>query len=74
MEATIKFTLPDEQIEFECAANGSKAVAALHDIDTWLSAQRKHEGQTQVEIDRLRGIIRETLDDYGLSFDMIMFS
>ena len=74
MKATIEFQLPDEQVEFECAANGSKAVAVLHDIDTYLAAQQKYEGQQEVKIDRLRGIIRETLEDYGLHFDMIMFS
>jgi hypothetical protein len=74
MRAKIEFQLPDEQVEFECAANGNKVVAVLWDIDQYLRAQQKHEGQESVKIERLRGIIRETLEDHGLHFDMIMFS
>lgn len=74
MEATIKFTLPDEQLEFESAANGAKLAAILFDIDQYLRAQTKYEGKSKIEIETLRRVIRETMEDHGIYFEMLMFS
>ncbi len=73
MKATIEFQLPDEQVEFETAANGSKAAAALHEFDMWLQAQQKHENKEKLRIETLRRILRETMEDNGIRFDMAMF-
>lgn len=74
MEATIKFTLPDEQVEFESAASGAKLAAILFDFDQYLRAQEKHQGRESISIEDLRRILRETMEDNGIYFEMLMFS
>jgi hypothetical protein len=39
---TIRYTLPDEQAEFDAARLGSEALAALWDIDQWCRNRIKH--------------------------------
>jgi hypothetical protein len=74
MEATIKFTLPDEQVEFECAASGWKLAGILFDLDNRLRNLRKYEGQETITIEDMRTLIRETMQDQGIYFEMLMFS
>ncbi len=69
MKATIEFQLPDEQVEFESAANGSKAIKSLYDFDMWLLAQKQHEGKESLTINHLHRILRETMEDNGFHFE-----
>ena len=39
---TIRYTLPDEQAEYDAARLGSEALAALWDIDQWCRDRIKH--------------------------------
>lgn len=73
MKATLEFSLPDEQVEYECAVNGSKASAALNDFDQWLRAQQKYEGKESIDVEVCRKVLRQTMQDNGLHFDMMMF-
>ena len=74
MEATIKFTLPDEQIQFESAAAGGTLAAILFDLDNRLRTLRKHEGQETMAVEDMRTLIREIMQDHGIYFEMLMFS
>jgi len=73
MRATLKFTLPDEQVEYEGAVNGSKMAAVILDIDNWLRAEQKHEGKESLDIELVRTVIRDTLANNDLNLDMMMF-
>ena len=39
---TIRYTLPDEQSEYDAARLGSEALSALWDIDQWCRSRIKH--------------------------------
>jgi hypothetical protein len=47
--ATLKFTLPDEETEFNAAIQGRKAKVALWDIDQKLRSLLKHGEPTEEE-------------------------
>jgi hypothetical protein len=57
MKATLSFNLPDEQGEFDAARLGSKALAALWDIDQRCRSLLKH-GDPSEETARLAEEIR----------------
>ena len=42
MKATLKFNLPDEQIEFNMAVQAPKMRYVLWEMDQWLRGQTKH--------------------------------
>ena len=60
MIAILKFTLPDEQAEFDAARLGSEALAALWDIDQHCRSLLKH-GTPTAEERRLAEQIREMI-------------
>ena len=55
--ATLRFTLPDEQGEFDAARLGSKALLVLWEIDQWCRSLLKH-GNPSEETARLAEEIR----------------
>ena len=57
MKATLTFTLPDEQGDFDAALAGRKALSALWEIDQRLRSLLKH-GQPTAEERRLAEEIR----------------
>jgi hypothetical protein len=42
MEAILKFELPDDQVEFNSAVNGSKWQLALWELDQYLRTNTKY--------------------------------
>ena len=46
MTATLQFSLPDEQEEFQCAVDGSEWKSAMDDMSNWLRAKLKYEELT----------------------------
>ena len=42
MEAILKYNLPDDQIDFDLAVNGSKWMGAMWELNNWLRSQIKH--------------------------------
>ena len=60
MIAILKFTLPDEQAEYDAARLGSEALAALWDIDQHCRSLCKH-GEPTAEERRLAEQIREMI-------------
>jgi len=57
MRATLAFTLPDEQAEFDAARLGRRALATLWEIDQGLRSLVKH-GEPSDETRRLAEEIR----------------
>lgn len=61
MKATLTYTLPDEQGDFDAARLGSKALLALWEIDQRCRSLIKHGSPTPEE-QRLAEEIREMID------------
>lgn len=74
MKATLKFNLPDEQIEFNMAVQAPKMRYVLWEMDQWLRGQTKHAPDS-MSVDTYDAFIlcRETLRDLmqneSISFD-----
>jgi hypothetical protein len=73
MKAILEFNLPDDQMEFEDAANGQKWSLAMWELDSWLRSQTKHppEGMsddTWKALDDTREKLYEILNENGLKF------
>lgn len=73
MEATITFTLPDEQQEFEQASRGGALAGILFDIDQELRSMEKYQNKVQISTGQMREMIREKLEEHGLNFENIIF-
>jgi hypothetical protein len=73
MKATIEFTLPDEQAEFEASANGQKVISIITDLDHALRNMQKYDGKETIEIEKVRNMIREGLEDVGMTFNALYF-
>jgi hypothetical protein len=61
MKATLSFTLPDEQAEFDAARLGRQALSCLWDIDQRCRSLLKH-GEPAAEEARLANEIRAMID------------
>jgi hypothetical protein len=61
MICTLRFTLPDEQAEFDAARLGGKALSTLWEIDQHCRALCKH-GEPTPEERRLAEEIRRMID------------
>lgn len=62
MRATLTYTLPDEQAEFDAAINGRKAFLALWEIDQRCRGLLKHgepSGETRQLAEEIRQLIRD---------------
>jgi glutamate-1-semialdehyde aminotransferase len=57
MKATLQFTLPDEQGDFDAAVAGREALSALWEIDQHLRSLLKHGQPTEREA-KLAELIR----------------
>ena len=69
MKAKLIFELPEEQIEFSSATNGSKWRDVVWDLDQKLRSMHKYEDKNNVSIEDVRKMIRELMEDDHLSFD-----
>ena len=66
MIATLRFTLPDEQAEYDAARLGSEAMQVLWQIDQRLRSLMKYGapcGETRILCDELRAMIPNELLD-----------
>lgn len=71
MKAILEFTLPEEQVEFDCAVDGVKWMSAMWELDQYLRNQLKYEAE-QLPKDKLNAIkefrikLYEILTEEGL--------
>lgn len=72
MKVTMEFELPEQEPEFNRAANGAKMTLMLHDLIEGLRVRYKHKNDmsddAREECLYIREKIGQMLDDYGLSF------
>jgi len=71
MEAILKFNLPDDQLDFDLAVNGSKWMGAMWQLDQWLRGQIKHPPEnmsddTYKAFEETRDMLHEILQEEGL--------
>ena len=65
MEATLKFNLPDEQVEFNDAINGAKWQFIVYELDQWLRTNTKYAPDSQNgEYTNALVVAREQLHEY----------
>lgn len=72
MEATLKYNLPDDQFEYDCAVKSTKMWSALTEIEDELRRQLKCEDlkENQYEmIELLRSYFYEVLNDNEINLD-----
>lgn len=75
MEAILKFSLPEDHVEFELAVNGAKAQSTLWEMDQWLRAQYKYMPDEEYNKDKYetfekcRDQLREIMFENGLKFE-----
>jgi len=75
MKAILEFNLPEDQIEFEFATNGSKWWKVCWDMDQWLKGNIKHAPDSmsddEYKIYKLcRDKLRLLIDDSVLNLDL----
>jgi len=68
MKATLEFSLPEDNQEFELASKALKLYGTLWDFDVWLRTQIKYNNQEQYET--VREKLRELMNDNRIDFDM----
>lgn len=72
MEATLKFTLPEERQEFEMATNGPKYKAVLWQLDQYLRSQIKHADLSDAQagtLELVRTELHEMLHSHQVTID-----
>ena len=75
MKAILKYNLPDEQTEFEDAANGTKWKLSMWELDQWLRAQYKYMPDAEYSeaaynaYEKSRERLFEILNENGLSLN-----
>ena len=57
MKATLEYNLPEDQIEFEFATNGSKWWKVCWDINQWLRQQYKYMPDEEYSEDRYNAYV-----------------
>lgn len=75
MKATIEYSLPDDQIEFDMATNGHKMHSVLWDLDQWLRGNTKYapDGTHEEAIKayyKCRDKLRELMSENKVNFDL----
>lgn len=67
MKATLTFSLPEDQEDFEYAQKGALYSFVLDDLDDWLRSKYKYENQTNIKIEEVRSKIVELLTERNLN-------
>jgi hypothetical protein len=72
--ATLKFTLPDEEIEFRSAMDGANWQIVAWNVDQYLRGQIKYAGdETPSEVlealEKARETLRDQMMSHGLAFE-----
>ena len=74
MKATLTFTLPEDQEQFQVASQAQEYYLALWDMDQWLRDRQKYDTamvSADEAIDRAREHLHEILSGRGLSLDVL---
>ena len=71
MKAILEFNLPDDQLDFNLAVNGSSWMQSMWELDQWLRSQIKHPApemsdDTYKALEECRDKLHEILQDNSL--------
>jgi hypothetical protein len=71
MKAILEFNLPDDQIDFDLAVNGSKWMGAMWELDKWLRSETKYapdtiSADTYAALEKSRDMLHEILQENNL--------
>ncbi len=69
-EATIKFDLLEEDVEFKWCINGYKTASIIWELDQWLRSEIKHQDKNEYQ--SVREKLHELIQDEDLTIDSIM--
>ena len=72
MKATLEFNMPEDQVEFDFAIQGSKMYSALWDISQELRKIWKYEELSEEEfkmVEKIRDKFYEILDENQIKLD-----
>ena len=69
MRATLTFTLPDEQGEFDAARQGREALVLLHEIDQRCRSLVKYNDEASDDARRLAEEIRQMIGESKVDLD-----
>jgi len=72
MKATLTFTLPEEQIEFDTAIQASAAKSMLWDFSQQLRSWRKYHNDfkdANDALDKIREEFYRLINDYNINID-----
>jgi mannose-6-phosphate isomerase-like protein (cupin superfamily) len=67
MKATLEYNLPEDQEEFNHATNGFNYYMALVEMDQWLRAEYKYNGNE--EMWEVREKLREIISDNNVKIE-----
>ncbi|NLN84443.1 MAG: hypothetical protein GX138_08885 [Firmicutes bacterium] len=62
----------NDRVEYQHAVNGAKMAAAIHDLDSFLSARVMYM-EPAIEAEEVRKMLRRFLADQGIIFDNMIF-
>lgn len=69
MEAVLKYNLPEDQYDFNCAIKGHDWQMVMWDLDQKLRAKSKYEEIHSMDIADIRDLIRQLMEDRNVQFD-----
>ena len=69
---TLEFNDLDEKNDAIIALHGIDFLMSLSDIDNKLRSLEKYEGKNKFSIEEMREFIRETMDNYNVSLEMLI--
>lgn len=71
-KATLSFSLPEEQSEFECATNGVSYISVLQEFDNYLRGRLKYEELSE-EVEAALQAARDKLHEEMNDHDVVMW-
>lgn len=66
-KAVLEFNLPEEEAEFQIALTGNAARTVLWELDNMLRGMVKYEDKDTININTLREILGQLMQERGIS-------
>lgn len=71
MEAILKFSLPEDEEQFNIATHAQDFYFILFELDNWLRDLSKYQEKKDISIEEVRDKIYSLLNEYKVGFDML---
>jgi len=73
MKITLEFNLPEEDCEFESAANAKHIAAVLWSFDQYLAGKQRNNFNERISVNELRTKLESLLKAKGMSWDCVIW-